>query len=278
MKKIKVSWINKILIFPSGLWITAFFLMPFFVVFIYTFFSRGIYGNIEYNININNYYRAFEFVYATSFFRSLIYAILTSLITLLIGYPVAYCIVKISNLKVKRLLLFLIILPFWSNYIARIYAWAMLLSDKGIVYQLLFELNLIEENLSILYSSNAVYIGLIHNYLPFMILSIYVALENIDKRILNASYDLGASFSYSFMRIILPLSYSGIRNGCIMVFSFAIADYVIPNILGGSKKLLISNVISNQFITTRDIPFGATLTVLFTILVFAMIYYLYKKN
>ena len=260
-----------IALLPSLIWLSIFFIVPFIIIFVYSFFERGTYGEVMYRFNLENYTTIVDFLYLKAFSRTLLLALFNVFISLVIAYPVAYFIAFKTSTRVQNILLLAIILPFWTNYLARIYSWLMLLGDKGIINNTLIGLGIISEPISMIFSPFAILIGLTYNYLPFMILSLYVSLEGLDKRLMKAAADLGATKLQVFTKVTLPLSIRGIINGSVLIFAFSIADYVIPNLLGGSKYLLISNVIANQFVFTRNVPFGAALTIVFTFIVLLII-------
>jgi spermidine/putrescine transport system permease protein len=177
----------------------------------------------------------------------------------LFGYPAAYFIYK-APAKYQIALLFLVMLPFWSNYLIRTYAWMVLLNNQGLINTILINLNIIREPLNILYTEFSVIIGLIYNYLPFVILSIYSSISKIDHNLIEASKDLGGNSIKTFFLITLPLTLPGVAAGFIFVFVLSIGNFITPDLLGGGKFLMIGNLIYDQFLSARDWPFGASLS------------------
>lgn len=263
--------IKRLSIATPSTWLLLFFVVPFLIILTYSFFQRGSYGEIIYELSFSNYRELLDPIYITAFSRTLIAGIFTSLVTLAIAYPISFYIAQRANKRIRELLLVAVMLPLWTSYLARTYSWMIILGENGFVNKFLLSVGILQEPIEVLFTPLAIIIGLIYNYLPFMILTLYVSLEKIDPKIIKSSRDLGANRFQAFWHVVLPLSKTGIVNGSILVFVFGIADYVIPNILGGSKFLLLSNVIANQFIVARNIPLGSALTVVFTTLVFVLV-------
>lgn len=257
---------------PPLLWLLIFFVLPFIVLLFFSFFERGIYGNIVYNFTLDNYSELTSPVYLGAFTRTLGVGILNAILTFLIGYPVAYYLAFKASDRAQQIMVAALILPFWTNYLSRTYAWLILLGEEGAINQWLISARLVSEPLNMLFTPFSVMIGLLYNYLPFMILALYATLVRIDKNYLNVAKDLGASSAQTFFRVTFPLSLNGVFLGALLVFTFSIADYIIPNILGGSKYLLVSNIIANQFVQTRNIPLGASMTAVFMLLIFVFLW------
>ena len=251
-----------------------FLLIPCFIVFTYSFFERGVYGGIEYNFNLENYVRSFKWTYFKILINSATIAFLAAAISILIGFPAAYLITKFKS-KHQIILLFLIMLPFWSNYLIRTYSWMVILNNQGLLNTLLLNLGIIKEPLNILYTKLSVIIGLVYNYLPFVILSIYSSISTLSKEILEASDDLGGNFKDKLIKIIIPLSLPGIMAGFIFVFVLSIGNFITPDLLGGGRFLMIGNLIYDQFLSARDWPFGSSLSL---ILVFIMLGLLFLQS
>jgi spermidine/putrescine transport system permease protein len=224
-----------------------------------SFFERGVYGGIEYNFNFQNYFRVLEFTYLKIIANSAKIAFLSGLFAVLIGYPAAYFIHK-APAKYQIALLFLVMLPFWSNYLIRTYAWMVLLNNQGLFNTLLIKLNIITEPLNILYTEFAVITGLVYNYLPFVILSIFSSISKLDRNLIEASKDLGGNSIKTFLLVTLPLTLPGVAAGFIFVFVLSIGNFITPDLLGGGKFLMIGNLIYDQFLSARDWPFGASLS------------------
>ena len=254
------------LLFPAGFWLFFFFLFPLGIILIYSFAERGVYGGIEWVFTLENYSRAFDPLYIKILWRSLGIALLTTILCLAGGYPLAYFI-ACASAKWKNLLLILLIIPFWTNFLIRTYAWIVLLQEQGLINSSLLQFGIIREPLNLLYNLKAVMLGMVYGYLPFMVLPIYASLEKLQPALLEASMDLGANRIKTFLNVTIPLSAPGIAAGVVLVFVPTIGEFVIPDLLGGAKSILIGNIITNQFLTARDWPFGAAITFLLVIFV-----------
>jgi spermidine/putrescine transport system permease protein len=257
------------LVSPTMLYLTIFLIVPLVLIVILSFLTRGPYGNIVFQLNIGNYIRLFDMVYFRILGFSLLIAAGTTLFALVMGYPLAYYIAR-APLRQRSMLLFLILVPFWTNFIIRIYAWIMILRTEGMVNTLLLNLGIIKVPLDILYSPTAVLIGMVYEFLPFMILPLYTSLEKIDPSQLEAAADLGARPIKAFLRVTLPLSVPGIVAGSILVFIPAMGMFVVPDLMGGAKTMLVGNLIRNQFLTARDWPFGAAASMVLLLLTLAV--------
>jgi len=250
---------RNILLIPGLAWISIFLILPCILIISLSFFERGIYGGIDYNFNFENYSRVIEFTYLKILLNSSKIAFLSGFFAVLFGYPAAYFIYK-APAKYQIALLFLVMLPFWSNYLIRTYAWMVLLNNQGLINTILINLNIIREPLNILYTEFSVIIGLIYNYLPFVILSIYSSISKLDHNLIEASKDLGGNSIKTFFLITLPLTLPGVAAGFIFVFVLSIGNFITPDLLGGGKFLMIGNLIYDQFLSARDWPFGASLS------------------
>ena len=261
------------LISPTVIYLVLFLVLPLLLVVLLSFMARGPYGNVIYRLNLDNYIRLFDPLYLRILGYSLSTAALTTLFTILIGYPLAYYIARVP-VQQRSTLLFLILVPFWTNFIIRIYAWIMILRTEGLLNTFLFKLGLIQAPLDILYTPTAVLIGMVYEFLPFMILPLYTSLEKIDLSQLEAASDLGARPWRAFLRVTLPLSLPGMIAGSILVFIPAMGMFVVPDLMGGAKTILVGNLIRNQFLTARDWPFGAaaSMILLLLTLVFTLLY------
>jgi len=244
------------LISPTVLYLAVFLIVPLALVILLSFMTRGPYGNVIYRLNIQNYLRLIDPIYLRILGYSIATAAFTTLATILIGYPLAYYIARVPE-RQRSLLLFLILVPFWTNFIIRIYAWIMILRTEGLLNNFLVGLNILPAPLNILYTPTAVMIGMLYEFLPFMILPLYSSLEKIEPAQLEAAADLGARPWRAFLRVTLPLSLPGIVAGSILVFIPAMGMFVIPDLMGGAKTVLVGNLIRNQFLTARNWPFGA---------------------
>ena len=200
----------------------------------------------------------------------------TTVAAIVIGYPLAYYIAR-SPARQRSLLLFLVLLPFWTNFIIRLYAWIMILRSGGFLDTVVQWLHLSKEPLHLLYTPTAVMIGMIYEYLPFMVLPLYTSLEKIENAVLEAAADLGAPPFWVFLRVTLPLSVPGMIAGTILVFIPAMGMFVIPDLMGGAKTILIGNVIRNQFLTARDWPFGAAASMILMLLTMIFTFYYTRR-
>ncbi|MBX9786135.1 MAG: ABC transporter permease subunit [Alphaproteobacteria bacterium] len=276
LKKLKLNftspfWVTAI---PFG-WLLLFFLIPFLIVLKISFsdlrFGLPPYaplmewtneGLLIIKINLTNYtFIGTDSLYLFAYLDSLAIALLGTIGCLCIGYPMAYGIAKASPSK-RTILLMLVILPFWTSFLLRVYAWIGILSPQGYINTLLIKLDLISTPLSLIDNTFATVLGIIYCYLPFMILPLYAFLEKIDYALLEAAYDLGARPFQAFIRIIWPLSRPGVIAGSLLVFIPAVGEFVIPELLGGSQTLMIGKVIWNEFFTNRTWPVAAALAVI----------------
>jgi len=261
---------------PTNLYLLVFMILPLILVAVLSFLARGHYGEIIYDFNLANYTRLFDTLYLRILSYSLLVGFETMIIALLVGYPMAYYIAR-APARQRSLLLFLILLPFWTNFIIRIYAWIMILRAEGFLNSFLQWLGIISKPLDILYTPTAVLIGMVYEFLPFMVLPLYTSLEKIEQAQLEAAADLGAPPWKAFLRVTLPLSTPGMIAGTILVFIPAMGMFVVPDLMGGAKTMLIGNVIRNQFLTARDWPFGAAASMLLMLLTMAFTLYYTRK-
>jgi spermidine/putrescine transport system permease protein len=255
----------KLLALPTLVWMGALFVLPMLLMLVLSFLKRGTYGQVVYEFTINNYIRIFDPLYGLIFWDTLVVAVLTTLFAILCGYPLAYYISRLDKSK-QKIWLLLVMIPFWINFLVRSYAWVVILRSQGVVNTLLISLGIIDEPLTLLYNSGAVLLGMVYTLLPFMVLPIYVSLEQMDHRKLEAAYDLGATPLKAFWHVTLPLTKTGVVTGSILVFVSSIGMFVVPDVMGGAKSALISNVIQNQFLSARDWPFGAALSIVLMLL------------
>jgi spermidine/putrescine transport system permease protein len=249
-----------LLVLPTLGWLMWFLLAPLVIVLAYSFARKGVYGGVIYDLGARNYVRAGDWLYVRIFLDSLRLATVTSLSCLLIGFPMAY-VMATARPAARSGLLMLVVIPFWTNFVVRAYAIKLILGERGPVNQALLALRLIAEPLPLANSQLAVWIGMVTNYLPFMVLPLYVALEKFDFTLLEAGRDLGARSWHLLFRILVPMTRAGILTGLIFVFTPALGEFVIPDLLGGARTILIGNVITDQFLKTRDWPFGSALSV-----------------
>ena len=264
------------LISPTAIYLALFMVLPMLLVALLSLMARGTYGDVVYRLNLDNYARLLDPLYLRILVYSVGVGLATTVITVLIGYPLAYFIAR-SPARQRNFLLFLILVPFWTNFIIRIYAWIMILRGEGILNSFLMWIGLINEPLELLYTPTAVLIGMVYEFLPFMVLPLYTSLEKIEQAQMEAAADLGARPLYSFLRITLPLSLPGIVAGSILVFIPAMGMFVVPDLMGGAKTILIGNLVRNQFLTSRDWPFGAAASMLLMVLTLVITLYYTRK-
>ena len=248
-----------ILMSPAILWLFALMVVPCALILVLAFFRRGIYGGIEYTWTLENLRLVFDPLYFNIFLKSASVPGLSAGIACVLGYAAAYAIATMPR-RNQPLLLFFAVLPVWSNYLVRTYAWIVLLNREGLIVNLARWLGYQGELHSMLYTEEAVVIGLVYNYLPFVILSCYAPLLRLNPEITEASRDLGASAWTTFRRITLPMTVPGIATGFVFVFVLSIGNFVTPALLGGGQFQMIGNLVYAQFLTANDWPFGAALS------------------
>jgi spermidine/putrescine transport system permease protein len=265
------------LLAPGGVWLVAFFLVPIFIMLIYSVMPRGIYGGVERGFTLEHYARFFDPLYLEVLQRTFSWSLICMGICLVLGYPVAYVIVRSG--RWRNLLLFLVVLPFWTSFLVRTFAMIFLMRDTGLINNWLVKLELIEQPLSILYTPFAVMAGLVYGFLPFMILPIYASLEKLDLSLLEAAEVLGARPGSRFRRVTLPLSMPGVVAGCLLVFIPALGSFLTADLLGGAKQLMIGNLVQNQFSAARNWPFGSAASfIVMTLVLAAVMLYLRVKE
>lgn len=244
---------------PSAALLAVTLVAPLVIVCLYSVLTRGAYGGVERPFALENFARLWDPLYGAILWRSIWIAAVSTLMSLAIAFPLALFIARSGPRK--NLYLSLVILPFWTSYLIRMYAWMFLLRDTGLINTVLQALGIIHDPLPMLYNNGAVILGLVYGFLPFMVLPLYSTLERLDPALEEASADLGGTPWQTFWRVTLPLSLPGIRAGAILVFVPCLGTYVTSDLLGGSKTVLIGNLVQNQFTTARDWPFGAAASV-----------------
>lgn len=271
----RLSLFAKISVFLVVFWLLLFALLPNLLVIVSSFLTKGDNEFLIFTGSFQSYIKLFDPIYLSVFLDSLYIAVVTTSITLFIAYPFAY-IIATTPKKFKFLLLLLVIIPFWTSSLVRTYALIAILKTNGLLNAFLLWIGIINEPLQIMYSQTAVFIGMVYTLLPFMILPLYVSIEKIDFRLVEAARDLGASKLNTFKTIIIPLSLPGIIAGSTLVFLPALGMFFIPDILGGAKELIIGSFIRNQFLQFRDWPFGSAASVVLLIIMFLMLALLAK--
>lgn len=255
---------------PVIAWMLAFFIVPIILIIIMSFSKRTAVGTIDYSFTLGNYLKSFDVGYLKILGNSLFISLVTTVICLFLGYPFAYFVARTSK-KYRTILLMLIILPFWTNSLIRTYAWIILLRTEGIINTYLINFGIIKEPLKMLYNEGAVLIGMVYTMFPFMVLPLYSTIEKLDFSLLEAASDLGANARETFMKVTLPLTKSGILSGSILVFVPTLGLFFIPDLMGGSKITLISNLIKNQFLQSRNWPFGSAVSIIIMLIMFALL-------
>ncbi|WP_010234296.1 ABC transporter permease [Clostridium arbusti] len=250
---------------PIALWMLIFVAIPLLYIIFISFMQRGVDGGIVYTPTIENYVRMKNPIYFKVFFDSLVIAFITTALTLILGYPFAYFASKIPR-KFSVLVLIIIIVPFWTNSLIRTYGWIILLRTEGIINHFLILSGIIKEPLKMLYSYGAVLVGMVYTMFPFMVLPLYNSIGKLDRSYIEGAKDLGASRLKAFSTVTIPLTMSGIMAGCILVFIPSVGLFFIPDLMGGSQIMLIGNLIRNQFLQSRDWPFGAALSIVMIVI------------
>jgi putrescine transport system permease protein len=284
---------SQFVVFIPFFWVVLFFLVPLLIILKISFaepiihrppftdlfsFIDGKY--IQLKITIESYLNIInESIYIKSFLTSLRIAFVSTFFCLIIGYPLAYGITRLPEKK-RFYFLLLIILPFWTSFLIRAYAWIGLLKEDGIINTLLLKLGLISENLPLLNNELAVYIGIVYAYLPFMVLSLYGSLMKVDESLLEAAADLGCKPYQSFLKVTLPLSIPGIIAGSMLVFIPAVGEFVIPDLLGGPGVTMVGKTLWTEFFLTRDWPTASALAIILLIVLMipiAILQYIQRK-
>jgi spermidine/putrescine transport system permease protein len=243
------------LLLPGTLWLGLFFVVPMLLMLGASVMPRGTYGGVDPGFTLEHYRRFLDPLYLQVLWRTIAWSGLATLLCLLLGYPVAWLIAH--RRRHRALLLFLVILPFWTSFLVRTFAMIFLLRDTGLINGALLWAGVIREPLTLLYTPGAVLAGLVYGFLPFMVLPIYASLEKLDPALLEAAEVLGAGPAARFARVMLPLSLPGVIAGCILVFVPALGSFLTADLLGGAKQVMLGNLVQNQFTTARNWPFGS---------------------
>jgi spermidine/putrescine transport system permease protein len=255
---------------PGLIFLTIFAAFPVISMLFMSVLTAGRFGGVTTPFTLNNLIRATDQTFLKVIFTSILIATATALLSLLIGFPTALFISRLSR-KWQIILIIAIILPYWTNFLVRTYAWLVLLNNEGIINKFLKNIGLIDQPIEMLYTPLAVIVGMTYLYLPLMILPIYAALEKVDKNLVEASLDLGSSAWKSLRTISIPLAMPGILIGLIFVFVPSMGNFVVPELLGGGKTVMIGNLVRDQFLKARDWPFGATFALILTIILVILI-------
>ncbi|WP_026613168.1 ABC transporter permease subunit [Ensifer aridi] len=291
MAKLASAFVSRLVIIIPYAWLLFFFLIPFFIVFRISLsqttvamppytpvfdLAGGFAGILEKvrEFSMDNYVWLTEDVlYFNAYVSSVVIAAVSTFLTLLIGYPIAYGMAKAPR-SLRPMLLMMVILPFWTSFLIRVYAWIAILKPEGLLNQFLISAGIIDQPLIILNTNTAIYIGIVYSYLPFMVLPIYSALEKMDHSLIEAAQDLGCTPIAAFWRVTFPLSLPGVVAGCLLVFIPAVGEFVIPDLLGGSETLMIGKTLWNEFNSNRDWPVSSAVAIiLLLILVIPIVYF-----
>ncbi|HBC3479259.1 TPA: spermidine/putrescine ABC transporter permease PotB [Vibrio parahaemolyticus] len=272
----KINLQNAIITLIVG-WLTLFVLVPNLMIIGTSFLTRDEANLIELTFTFDNYLRLLDPLYAKVLMHSFYMAIIATLLCLIIGYPFAYIVAKMPE-KWRPFMLFLVIVPFWTNSLIRTYGLKIVLGTQGILNKSLMAMDIIDKPLRLMYTETAVMIGLVYILLPFMILPLYSAIEKLDNTYIEAAKDLGASKLQTITKVILPLTMPGIIGGCLLVLLPALGMFYISDLLGGAKNLLIGNVIKSQVLNARDWPFGAATSIALAIAMAIMLYAYYRAG
>lgn len=240
------------------LWLITLSVVPFLIILAMSFAQRSAHGVIVWDLTLANYQRAFHLVYLKVLAKTFVLSLVATMTCLAVGFPFAYHLARSTPAR-RQLGLMLLFIPFWTNFILRIYGIVSIFGNHGLVNQVLLRLGWIDTPLEILYTRLGVYLGLVYNYLPFLVVPIFSALEKFDQSLREAAMDLGANRWQTFTRVLLPNVREGIAVGSIFVFIPMMGEYVIPDILGGAKEVFLGRVMVEQFFTMQDWPFGSAL-------------------
>ena len=264
------------LLTPVTIWLGLFFLIPLLLILAYSFGKSGIYGGITLGFNPGNYLKVFDPLYLEIIVRTFVIAAITTLLCFALGYPLAYFIV-FKGRRWRNVLILLVMVPFWTSLLIRAYSWVVILSGNGIANKTLQFLGIIDEPATLIFTAQAVLMGMVYSYLPFMILPLYASLEKFDTRLKEAAKDLGASRWQTFWRVTFPLSMPGVIAGSILVFIPSAGEFVIPQLLGGSRTVMTGSLIQSQFGSARDWAFGSALSVMLAVLLLAAILFYVRR-
>ena len=256
-------------------WLSLFVFLPNLMIIATSFLTRDDASFVRLAFTFDNYTRLLDPLYGSVLLHSLNMALIATLCCLLLGYPFAWCLTRLPA-RIRPVMLFLLIVPFWTNSLIRIYGLKIFLSTRGWLNEFLLWLGVIEKPFRIMYTSEAVVMGLVYILLPFMVMPLYSSLEKLDKSCLEAARDLGASKLQTFWRIILPLTMPGIVAGCLLVLLPAMGLFFVADLMGGAKNLLIGNVIKSQFLNIRDWPFGAATSIVLTLVMGLMLLFYWR--
>lgn len=268
---------KSVLAWPYVLWIILFTILPLLIIVLFSFTEKTEMGSISMVFTLDNYRKFFQPLYLNVLKRSVILAVVSTVMCLIVGYPMAYIMSRAPRKK-RNLMATLFVLPLWTNFLLRTYAWMGLLREQGLVNEFLRAIGLIERPLQLLYNNGAVVMGMVYNFLPFMVLPIYSVLVKLDDSLLEAAHDLGANDVKVFQKVIFPLSLPGVATGIYMVFMPAVSTFVLSDLLGGSHTILLGNLIENQFRNARNWQFGSAISVIMLLFIIVTMGYFAKDG
>ena len=269
------SRLTRWLLAPAAAWMAFFFFIPLLLVLAISFATRGPYGGIEWIPTLENYALLGDSLYLRVYGRSVILATLTTAVCLLAGFPLAYYIARLP-VRWQGVWILLVIVPFWTNFLVRTYAWMFILRTEGLLNTILLKLGVIASPIEILYSDAAVLIGLVYGYLPFMVLPLYAVLGRLDFSRVEAAWDLYASGWAVVWRVILPLAKPGVIAGCILVFIPTLGAYITPDLLGGARTMMVGNLIQHEYLVVRDWPLGSAFSFVLMAMVLAGVWWYWR--
>ncbi len=270
-----MAWL---LMSPLFVWVLAFVVAPTLIMLVYSVCERGTLGGVVFRFTWANYAAVLDPTYLNILVRSVLFSMVTTLACLVMGYPVAFYIGRAPEAR-RNLLLMLVMIPFWTSFLIRTYAWVTILKSKGLLNSLLLQVGMISQPFEMLYTPGAVILGLVYTFLPFMILPIYTSVEKLDNALVEAAFDLGAGPLRAFSKVIVPMTSPGIAAGILLVFVPALGLYAVNDILGGGKVDMIGNIIENQFKgSARNWPFGAALGMTLVVAFAAALWYTGRRQ
>lgn len=277
MKKSKIASKLPIvsMVGPVALWVLLLIFVPMIYIAIMSFLTRGTYGGIVFKFSVNGYQTLFDPMYLEVILKSIMISVRTTVMCILIGYPLAYYIAK-RPAKKAAMLVMLLMVPFWTSGLVKTYSWVLLLNATGVVNKFLMAMGLIAEPIQFLYNDYAVTLGLVYGFLPYAVLPMYSSIEKLDKSLLEASNDLGARPVRTFFKVTLPLTAPGIFASVILVFIPSLGAYFTADVLGGGTSLIIGNLIRNLFSVSKNWPFGAAVSIILVIFTLILLW-LYSR-
>lgn len=266
------------LLAPGMLWLVLFFALPLLIILVYSFMTNGPRGNVVWSFTLDNYLTLFtRSIYVNAYLRSIWISVLTTLLCLLLGYPLALFIVR-QPPRWRTVLLFLVLIPFWTNFLVRIYAWQIILSNNGLINSGLAALGL--PGLTLLNTEGATLLGLVYGELPFMVLPLYAAIDRFDFTLMEAAADLGASKARAFLRVMLPMTMPGVAAGAVLVFIPTVGQFVVSELLGGAKVDYLGNLIQRLFLRSNppDWPLGSAMAMAMMLVLMALIMLYFRST